>query len=196
MAWCPGGVWEMKAMRQTSRWWAALVPLAIVFFALAIPRKGHACGFCVNLKGFTLSHPRSIEIAVATRGAIEKGILVNDRAWISTEKVLGEGNSQIALRKVPASRLVEAWAKRHGFADRGGPVTVHFLFIASREACGIEIRKGVVHLQTKPSQRCDLRVVTTKQAMAAILEGRMSLSEARRWGLLVVEGDGPDLPLR
>jgi hypothetical protein len=109
--------------------------------------------------------------------------------------MFGEGNGLIALRKVPARRLVEAWTKSHDFATSARPVTVHFLFIASREACGIEIRKGVVLFQAKPTDRCDVRVITTKEAMAAILAGRISLSEARKLGLLVMEGEGNTLPL-
>jgi hypothetical protein len=183
-------------MYQESRRRFAALLLAIALFVLATPMQGRPCGWCVKLTGFTLSHPRSVEIALATRAAIEKGILHNEAALISTKTMFGEGNGLIALKKVPARRLVEAWTKSPDFADSGGPVTVHFLFISSRETCEIEIRKGVVLSQAKPSERCDLRVVTTKEAMAAILEGRISVSGARELGLLVVEGEDKTLPLK
>jgi hypothetical protein len=182
-------------MRPKNWWRRAAWPLAIVLVALATPREGRPCGWCVNLTGFTLSHPRSIEIALATRLAIEKGILHDEAALVSTKAMFGEGNGLIALRKVPARRLVEAWTKRHAFANSARPVSVHFLFVASREACGIEIRQGVVLFQATPSDRCDVRVITTKEAMGAILAGRISLSKARKLGLLVVEGERNTLPL-
>jgi hypothetical protein len=183
-------------MRKKSRWRCAALLLAMVFLALATPRKGHSCGWCVNLTGFTLGHPRSVEIALATRAAIEKGILRSEAAWISTKAMLGEGNELIALKRVSGRRLVDAWTKSRDFAGCAGPLTVHFLFISSRETCGFEVRKGVVLFQERPTGRSDVRVVTTKETMAAILEGRLSVSEARQLGLLVVEGDGQTLPLK
>jgi hypothetical protein len=175
-------------MQQESRWcWAAVLP-AVVCLVLAAPMKGQACGWCVQLTGFTVSHPRSVEIALATRAAIEKGLLLDETALISARTMFGEGNGLIALKKVCARRLVEAWTERCHFADSAEAVTVHFLFIASREACGIEIRRGAVLFQATPSERRDMRVITTKETMGALLAGRLSWSRARELGLLVVDG--------
>ncbi len=162
--------------------------LAVALLVLAAPIKGHSCSCCVSLADFTLSHPRSLEIALATRAAIEKGLVPDETRWIST-RVLGEDGELVAIRKLSARRLVEAWMKGRGFTDSAGPMTVHFLFISSRESCGIELRQGEVLFQAKPSPRCDARVLTTKETLAAMLEGRMSLATARELGLLVVEGE-------
>jgi hypothetical protein len=173
---------------------SATLLVAIVLFALATPMKGYPCGWCVNLTNFKLSHPRSIEIALATRAAIEKGILRDESELISTKTVFGDGNGLIALKKVPACQLVDAWTRNQNFADCAEPVIVHFLFIAGHETCGMEIRAGVVLFQAKSSEQSDVRIITTKEAMLAILEGRISLSKARTLGLLVVEGKGKGLP--
>src|SRR5262245_47324152 len=96
---------------------SAALLVAIVFIVLATPMRVHPCPLCVNLTNFALSHPRSLEIALATRWSIEKGLIRNETELISTKTVCGDGNGFIALRKIPARQLVDAWTKRQTFAD-------------------------------------------------------------------------------
>lgn len=181
-------------MGRKNRFRCAAVLFAMAAFPLVAPTMGRACGVCFDLAGFLSTHPKSIEIALATRAAIEKRVLLDESAWISTKELLGEGNERIALKRVAASRLVEAWTKKIDLAACDGPVTVHFLFISTKETCGIEIRNAEALAQTKPSVRCDVRIVTAKETLAAVLSGRITISAARESGLLIVEGDAKSLP--
>jgi hypothetical protein len=150
-----------------------------------------ACGFCFSLSGnpLALPHPRAIEIAVATRAAIDKG-LPDDRRLIPSHPVLGGADGLIALHKVPAPLLVKCWAAKlpaGGKNDR--PLSVHFLFIDTEQSCGLSVRGGAVLFESKSSPHSDARVVTTRATFYALLRGELNAKEAQRLGLLCVEGD-------
>ena len=67
---------------------------------------------------------------------------------------------------------------------------MHLLFVDTEEACGLDIRGGTVLLQPIPSAHSDVRVVTTTAALHALLTGRLSLAQARKNGVLIVEAEG------
>ena len=171
---------------MTTLRWSLVVVLAAV-----VPAPALACGFCLSLTGdpLTLPHPKAIEIAVATRSAIEKGQL-NEKRLFPQETVFESGSGLIALSKVPAPLLVKAWAKKCGCPRKGqAPWNVHFLFIDTDEACGLSLRGGAVVFEAKPSAHSDALVVTTRIAFAALLNGSLGLQEARQHGLVYLEGD-------
>jgi hypothetical protein len=172
---------------MTLRWSVVLVLAAIV------PGPVLACGFCVSLNGnpLALPHPKAIEIAVATRAAIEKGQL-NEKCLVPQATIFESGGGMIALYKVPAPLLVKAWARQcSGPKKSQATWNVHFLFIDTEEACGLSVRGGAVVFEAKPSMHSDARIVTTRTAFGALLTGALSWPEARKRGLVLLEGDAP-----
>jgi hypothetical protein len=168
-----------------------IAPLILAAFVVALPAPAPGCGFCYNLGSnpLALPHPKAIEIAVATRAAIDKGLLQEEKL-VSAAVVPESGSGLIALKKVPASQLVVAWvAKVKPKIQNAGPLIVHFLFVDTSEVCGIEVRNGVVLHQAKVSPQSDIRVVTTKIVFHAILTGKLSLGKADSLGLSNIEGN-------
>lgn len=151
--------------------------LTSVVVVAAIPAAAIACTFCNNFGSnpLALAHPKAIEVAVATRKAIDNGLLAS-----------GSG----ALRKASGPLLVEEWAARldrQGLENPG--IAVRFVFIDSEQICGILVRGGRVLFDPQPSFHADSQVVTTRPAFEALLSNRLSTPEAQRLGLVLIEGD-------
>lgn len=157
---------------------------------IGLPQPSPGCGFCFSLEGnpFALPHPRAIEIAVATRKAIDQGLLQGNPLLDPRALVLQE-SGRIALDRVPATTLVLAWARERPVgSERRKSLIVHVLFVDTSETCGVDFRGGMVLTQPRPSAHCDGRVVTTKAVFQALRSGKMGWEEAIRRGLLVPEG--------
>ncbi len=166
------------------------LPVALAVVLLAVS-AAPACGPCLRLTGnpLALPHPRAIEIAVATRAAIDKGLL-DEKPLAPAALAHGGGNGLVALHKIPTPVLVERWAERFppGQPSRQ-PLSVHFLFIDTEQSCALTLRGGAGLFEARPAGHSDARVVTTRSAFHALLTGRLTPAEARRLGVLHVEGD-------
>jgi hypothetical protein len=156
---------------------------------LATPGSADACGYCLSLNGncLALPHPRAIEIAVATRAALDQGRL-KEKPWVSRALCQGEGTGLIALDRVSPPQLVQAWSAKLKVACKDDSFSVHFLFIDTEHACGLLVRNGAILYDARPTTACDGRVVTTRAAFYALIAGEMDLDEAQRLGLVRVEG--------
>ena len=170
---------------------AAGLPWLAAFVLAVAPAAAPACGSCYSLGGnpLALPHPRAIEIAVATRAAIEAGV-IPERKAIPRDTLLEGGIGFVDLHKVPAPRLVQAWAARLGRStSNNGSLAVHFLFIDTEQSCGLIMRGGAVVFDSNPSFHVDARIVTTRTAFQALVSGGLDAANAERLGLLIVEGD-------
>jgi hypothetical protein len=135
-----------------------------------------ACTFCNNLGSnpLGLAHPKAIEVAVATRKAMDSGLL---------------DSGSVAQRKKSGPLLVEEWSTR---LDRQGldrTIAVRFVFIDTEESCGILVRGGRVLFDPQPTFHADSQVVTTRPAFEALLGNQLKVSKAQQLGLLLIEGD-------
>jgi len=164
-------------------------PPALVLVALPAPVL--ACGFCANLDGnpLALPHPKAIEIAVATRAAIEKDH-PNPKRLVPHEVLFEGGRGTTALHKLPAPLLVKAWARKCRCPSKNGsPWNAQLVFIDTEETCGLTVRAGGVWFETGPFPHNDARLVTTRTTFGALFMGNLSLQEARARGLVYLEGD-------
>jgi hypothetical protein len=165
---------------------------SVVALALVItPGPARPCGFCYSLGGnpLALPHPKAIEIAVATRAAIDKGTL-DDKCLVPASLAQGGGSGFTTLHKIPAPALVERWAARLPRQEVARqPLSIHFLFIDTEQSCALILRGGMVMFEGKPSPHSDARVVTTRTAFHALLAKKLSPPDAQRLGLLHLEGD-------
>jgi hypothetical protein len=167
-------------------------PLAwLAALTLAAPVPALACGFCYSLGGnpLALPHPRAIEIAVATRTAIDNGKL-DERPLVPARLAHGDGTGHVALHKIPAPVLVERWAAQLLRPEANAPpLSVHFLFIDTEQSCALILRGGRVLFEVRSAAGSDARVVTTRPAFHALLIGKLTPGEAQRLGLLHFEGE-------
>ena len=146
-------------------------------------------GLRAEARRLGLTRLRLIEIAVATRTALDRGLLA-ERPLAPAALAHGGGNGLVALHKIPAPVLVERWAERFppGPPSRQ-PLSVHFLFIDTEQSCALTLRGGAVLFEARPAGPSDARVVTTRPAFHALLTGRLTLAAAQGLGVLHLEGD-------
>jgi hypothetical protein len=163
---------------------AAIAWLAAL--GLAAPSPTLACGFCFSLSGnpLALPHPRAIEIAVATRAALDRG-LIRQRL---PEPATGAGWDRRQERSgVP---LMKAWVEgghaAKAFSARE-PFTLHIVLVDTSEGYAAHLRSGRAEFEPQPGSPADVVVVTTRPALCAILANQINLDDAVAAGVLVVE---------
>lgn len=154
---------------------------AILFGSLILAAPAHGCGVCYSFAAnpLALPHPRAIEIAVATRTALDRGLL-------KTRTSSGRGWN---TRPTGASSL-KAWAQVASSTIRTGqkPFSLHVVLVDSAESYAIHVRAGHLVLDSRVSDRPDAVVATTQVALQAVLSGDIPWERAVECGLLNVEG--------
>lgn len=165
--------------------------LAIFLLLLGATSAAHACAVCVGLVGNPLAipHPRAVEIALATRRAIEQRLLPG-------QQMVRSNGSIIDLQRVPVGSLIKDWTARLDVAKSESPWSIHVIFVDSGETCGVEFRGGGLLLQPRPSSHSDTRLITTRNTLHAILIDRMDLARAQQLGLLILEGEQREVLVR
>ncbi len=147
------------------------------------------CNRCSMLapNPFAVCHPRAIELAVATRQCIDRGVIEKDP--VASRKLL-EANRLVVLDKISAGSLLKHWSTALKPASRRrGPIAIHLLFTDTNELCELQLRGDLVLFQAKPAMVSESRIVTTRTAFYAIAAGRMSVRNALREGILLIEAD-------
>src|SRR6516162_6844806 len=137
---------------------------------LALVDPVHGCDFCLNFQGnpLALPHPKAIEIAAATRAAIDKGVM-KENPLVANELWQGDGQGMTALKKIPPPELVRAWSARIKLKAKEDPAfNMNFLFVDTEQACGVTVRSGTALYEAKPFGHCAARVITTRPAFYAM----------------------------
>lgn len=167
-----------------------LLTMAMLLATAGTFSRANACGYCATPSigaAFALPHPKAIEIAVATRKAIEQGIL-HERGATCRSGMPQTSAGWIVLEKVTAYELLKNATDRLRPQNvRSMHVTLHFVFVDSNERCDLLIRDGLVQLCRGNALCSEVRIVTTKPTMDAVLQGRLSLAAAQMDGLILVE---------
>ena len=163
--------------------------LAIVTCSLVVDMVC-GCGICHSIQGnpLALPHPRAIEIAVATRSALDKGALgeVAERP-----ESAGVANGWNRRPKLTGASLLRTWLDTRDSARLVGPETfsLHVVLIDTEETFAVHVRGGSAVLEHRAAGTADAVVATTRPALQAILTGRLGLDQSIESGLLVVEGN-------
>jgi hypothetical protein len=143
-----------------------------------------------------LPHPRAIEVAVAARSALDRGLIRDCPPEVSAR----DGWDRRQERS--GAHLMKAWMERSEAVKAFGgpePFTLHLVLADTAEACAARIRPGLIEFEPRPARQADVVVVLTRPALQAILQGQIGLDEALRAGLVVIErkaGPRPVPPLR
>lgn len=176
---------------------SALAPKLLVVTILTVcgctvcvlpPREAVACGTCV-LPGDVLApiHPKSIDVALATRAAIEAGILPPTPAELRAKH---PDRVMAGMQEATAPTLLKQWLERLKLQEENAPV-VHFLLVDSRERQGVEIGNGTFTLQESPSEESTATVIMTRHALRALAQGQMDANQAFAIGILFIDGTLP-----
>lgn len=151
------------------------------FLALAAPTL--ACGVCLSIQGnpLALPHPRAIEVAVATRDALDRKTLraasASDSGWNERDKT--------SARKV----VLDACERRRSSTD----ATIHFVVVDTSEAVAVVGRSGRFVVPMQNADAADCVVVTSSHAIKALLDGQLRMDDAIARRLIVVEGRAESL---
>ena len=145
--------------------------LAAGFLAFhSVWKSATACGLCVTPGGLVITHPKSLEIAIAIRREIDEGRLENKNA-IPTDP------SDRHFSDLQAARiLVERLQLREG---------IELLLVEDSSRYRIENAQEL-H-RGKRVAVPSIRWVTGRAALHAMLKGDLELDVATKRGLLVIE---------
>jgi hypothetical protein len=157
--------------------------MAIVGTALLIATGVDACGVCGCFKGnpLGLPHSRAIEIAVATRAALDAGLLSEASGSGPTTR-WNRGEKPSARKSI--ERLVECLRTR----EDADSLTIHVLLVDTEESCLIHVRSGGVAVEFG-GRRADAVLATTVVGLQGLIDGRLSCDEAIQRAIVVIDGD-------
>lgn len=164
--------------------------VAMVALGVIVPcaRETGACVTCaVPSDALTPIHPKSLEIALATRAAIDAGDLP---PTLNELRDKAEGRIPIGMQEVAAPALLKYWLGRLKFKEDETCV-IHFLCVDTQERQGIAIGGGAFSVQETPSEKSDATVVTTRHVLRALSHPQIDIQRAKELGVLLVEGKLP-----
>jgi hypothetical protein len=150
----------------------SLVALLIAGIVAAITSSAAACGDCSWLgNGFSIAHPRAIEIAVATRDALGAGLIENTPRAAQADALIARRVAMLVRSEQDAGDCILEIL----LVD--DDVTFHF---------GVRDHRVVASRGPTTAVR-KLTVVTTGPTAAALAVHRLSLDDAETRGLVIVE---------
>lgn len=161
--------------------------LAFVTGLFVLLPPAHGCGLCFSFGGnpLALPHPRTIEIAVATRAAIDKGVLKAP----SRTSVTGAWNARDQQTGLSALKTWSEMASPPASKAIGESFTLHIVLVDTAQSCTIHARAGHCVLAPRTGGHADASLATTQAAIQAILSGELSWERAMECGLLHIEGN-------
>jgi hypothetical protein len=176
--------------RQRSAAFCALLGLSLAAGVGAEIAAG--CGGCERIADrFAFSHSRSLDIALATKSAIENGVI--SRSPVMQGELVSYRPKR--LEQIPTSKLAEAWLVQQEFRVATEPLSIDVLCIDAHEVYSAEVRRGLLLPQRQWVSKADLTLVTTKTLLAALLNKEIELTDAEGLGLVSFEGQRPGFSL-
>jgi hypothetical protein len=150
---------------------------------LAVTTVGSlACGYHGLGNGFSAQYPRSIEVALASREAIDKGVIEGLKALPPMLALARVGRALDELRRVLADV---------GAEDPSASSSLALLLIDAGLWTRYRFAEDRIVYQPHiagPDQT-DVVILTSEAALLALLNGRLALNDAVRTSLLVVASD-------
>jgi hypothetical protein len=137
---------------------------------LAVTTGSLACGYHGSLgEGFSASHPRSIEVAVAVRRALDDGVLPNS----NTPPFLAFAHAKATLERV---RAVLA----PGLHDTKAPKAIAVLLVEGSlwTRYYVDTDRLVCEPHVSGPLAGDAIIVTAEAVLQALLSGRLSIDQA------------------
>jgi len=158
--------------------WRLLLAICLVA-AIGQARLSVACPVCVSMGDpFQLPHPHTLRIAVATRAAMDRGVLPEPRA--------GESVALDAALLRVANLQLSNWP-----ADRLAAVDMDILLVDEPALYRVELRGIVARVFPLHGERhrpAQVRLVTTRPAIESLARGQLTIPEGIHHGLIELEG--------
>jgi hypothetical protein len=173
--------------RVRSRWSNLLRRFATLFtIGALIVGPGLACDFCVQIPRIPIDadHPAAIEVAMATREAIDCGqIEINP---VLNNSLNGGSHLPIRLNKISTRQLLKVWSSTYpARLHEALRATVDIVFVDTNEVCRVDVRFGNVLQDSAPNGTADIQLFTTKPGFLRLIENGLEHCEELR--LVAVE---------
>ncbi len=138
----------------------------------ALTSSAAACGVCSWVgNGFSIAHPRAIEIAVATRDALDAGLIEDSPRTAQADALVARRVAMLVPRD---------WA--------AGDSVIEILWVDDNVTFRFAVRDNRVVASSEPALAArKLTIVTTAPAAAALAAHRLSFDDAVTRGLVIVE---------
>lgn len=140
-----------------------------------------ACGICPGLSGnpLTLTHPRAIEIAIATRAALDRGAI----------RVASPGAGWNNRESSTGIDIAKSWLSQSDFAKHfpSTPSTIHIVLVDTSHTVVAHQRGGEWLYDPLSTASADRIVATTATSLRALRDGELKIAEAEKLGLLLIE---------
>jgi hypothetical protein len=165
--------------------------LALLVGLLALSPQADGCEVCFSFQGNPLSlpHPRAIEIAVATRAALDKGLLGEQAASSAPSSAPSGGWNNREARSAAGVLQDRCEVVHLETAWRGhAPFSLHVVLIDTSETLELHVRGGQATLERQPRGAGDAVIATAYPGLQAIVAGRLAFDDAVRCGLVAVDG--------
>ncbi|MES2708911.1 MAG: hypothetical protein V4726_20115 [Verrucomicrobiota bacterium] len=173
---------------------------ALLFACLHAVSPASACTVCVlpGGDGLTITDPRILKIAIATRKAVENGIIPDTK--ISDARHSKGSNS---LAQSPDEILLRFWAVKEPSVALSARESVHVLLIDTDRRFSLSGGASGLVVSADTSGTSTRLIITTRRTLLALLNRSLPLKEALECGLLLNEptalqqrsqGDAPAPP--
>jgi len=186
MSICPASRWRIRFLRE-----GFLLAACLMLSATEVVRPSQACPVCISVGDpFSVPHPHSIRLAVATRNAIDGGRLSVPRDRLQTVPTAD-------LIRMATHQLTGSSRQEEGSVKGSRPIRIDVLIVDRPSYFRIELRGDL--LQVFPLTKTqhppgDSTIVTTRAVITALADLEMTIAEAVSLKLLEVEGDQTVLP--
>lgn len=158
--------------------WRLLLAICLVP-AIGQAQHSVACPVCVSMGDpFQLPHPHALRIAVATRAAMDRGVLPEPRAGESVAlkaALLRVANHQLSNRP----------------ANRAAAVDLDILLVDEPVLYRVELRGIVARVFPLHGERhrpAQVRLVATRPVIESLARGQLTIPEGIHHGLIELEG--------
>lgn len=168
-------------MRARLRWFR-LAPLAALLLA-APPAAmvAPACTICVFPgSGLALPDPRILQVAIATRQAVESGV-------IPEAAVVGEAS---VLAQAPDANLIKLWVRTEKAVGLSTDGPVHVVLVDTDRRFALSPGPQGLSISTDTSGLSVRQIITTRKTLLALLNRALAWEKAREHGVLLVESIG------
>lgn len=144
--------------------------------SLCLSPSASACMVCAipGAEGFAISNPKILQVAVATRKAVEAGSL----------KDVPNGDAATSISQAPNEVILKFLAMKEVLLKVTQGETVHVLVVDSDQRYAITLDPRGMNISSNISGASSRQIITTRKTLIAILNRSLAWEKARALGIV------------